>query len=357
MSIRFDLPVSLDTLALVSQIDSLRGDGITRAAVPADRLERLTQVANVQSIGASCRLSGIHIADQDVAGILRGDSVGASDSRAVFGYSAAIALDLGDTAVLDAPALIGMNTVVLGQPAGPPACCSGWRTQPAHCEIFDSRGHATGRVITILPPRMIEEKLENLLSWYALEIHDAKRHPLPVIATFVLGLMAISPFEHGNGRTIRALTRHLLLKAGYRAVRYGSLETRMEDTREAYYDAFDRSQSGIWSGEADLAPWLEYFLTILDQHRARVELKLELERGHTDLSPLQQTILDAVREHGSVDAGLLLRATGVNRNTLKDNVRRLVSRGVLEKLGDRRTTRYRLARGDRARSAAGVDLD
>ena len=357
MSIRFDLPVSLDTLALVSQIDTLRGEALVRTGVASDRLERLAQVAAVQSIGASCRLSGIRIADQDVAEILRGGSVAVSDTRAVLGYAAAIASDLGDAAVLDAGALARLNTVVLGQPGGPPACCASWRTQPAHCEIFDSRGHATGRVITILPPRMIEEKLENLLSWYALEIHDSKRHPLPVIATFVLGLMAISPFEYGNGRTIRALTRHLLLKAGYRAVRYASLETRMEDTREAYYDAFDRSQSGIWSGEADLAPWLEYFLTILDQQRARVELKVDLERGHADLSPLQQTILDAVREHGSVDAGLLLRATGVNRNTLKDNVRRLVTRGVLEKLGDRRTTRYRLARGDRARSAAGVDLE
>jgi Fic family protein len=37
-----------------------------------------------------------------------------------------------------------------------------------------------------------------------------------------------------------------------------------------------------------------------------------------------------------------MRATGANRNTLKDNLRRLVDRGNLERLGQRRGTRYRI---------------
>ena len=62
-----------------------------------------------------------------------------------------------------------------------------------------------------------------------------------------------------------------------------------------------------------------------------------------------------MREHGTVDAGLLLKATGANRNTLKDNVRRLVTQGVLEKTGERRTTRYRLASRHLVRNAQGAD--
>jgi Fic family protein len=363
VSIQFDLPITQPALAAVARIDGLRGDWVGQAGLPADRLERLAEAATIQSIGASCRLSGIRVADREVAEILRGHGAPLSDLRAVNGYMAAIGLDLGEGRVIDARTLQRLNAVVLGGVPGAEGADAaeqaptGWRTQPAHCEVFDAQGHATGRVIPILPPRLIEEKLDHLLSWFALEIHDSSRHPLPAIAAFVLGLMAISPFENGNGRTIRALTRHLLRRAGYHGVRYASLEAAMEDSRETYYDAFDRSQSGIWSGEADFSPWLGYFLTILDRHRERVEVKFALERGNVDLSPLQRTILDAVREHGSVDAGLLLRATGANRNTLKDNVRRLVSRGVLEKMGDRRTTRYRLASSDRPRSAAGAEIE
>ena len=83
---------------------------------------------------------------------------------------------------------------------------------------------------------------------------------------------------------------------------------------------------------------------LVDESCANVLLqKIELERDVLDYPPLQQAILSTVREHGSVDAGLLLRATGANRNTLKDNLRRLVDRGALEKTGQRRGTRYRLA--------------
>ena len=58
-----------------------------------------------------------------------------------------------------------------------------------------------------------------------------------------------------------------------------------------------------------------------------------------------------ISEHGVVDAGLLIQATGANRNTLKDNLRRLVERGLLEKSGQRRGTRYRLATVDVAKPA------
>jgi predicted HTH transcriptional regulator len=95
-------------------------------------------------------------------------------------------------------------------------------------------------------------------------------------------------------------------------------------------------------------------MEVLDRHRVRLESKLTLEREGLELSELQRAILAAVREHGTVDAGLLLKATGANRNTLKDNVRRLVSKGVLEKTGERRATRYRLASPDKARQASGA---
>jgi predicted HTH transcriptional regulator len=90
-----------------------------------------------------------------------------------------------------------------------------------------------------------------------------------------------------------------------------------------------------------------FFLTVFGRHRERLETKLELERQVQDYPPLQRTILETVREHGTVDAALLLKATGANRNTLKDNLRRMVQRGVLEKIGERRGTRYRMSSGER----------
>ena len=359
MAIQFEIPVSQTTLSIVSRIDRFRGDWSANPGVSPERLERMREAARIQSIGASCRLSGIHVSDHHVAGVLRNESVPLPDTRAIVGYQDAIDLDLEEPGLLDTGKLLRLNATVLalgreGQgDIGGEECR--WRRQPSHCEIFDENGQAIGRVIPILPPRLIEENLEELVTWFELEMREGQRHPLPVIATFVLGLLAICPFESGNGRTIRALTSHLLLRAGYSYAPYASLESQMEDLRQAYYSAFDQSQSGIWSGESDFSPWLDYFMELLDRHRSRVEAKVSLERDASELSPLQQSILDTVREHGTVDAGLLLKATGANRNTLKDNVRRLVTQGVLEKTGERRTTRYRLASQHPARNAQGVE--
>jgi Fic family protein len=359
VAIQFEIPVSQKTLSIVSRIDRFRGDWSANPRVSPERLERMREAARIQSIGASCRLSGIHISDHEVAGILRKESIPLPDTQAVVGYDEAMNFNLDGPGLLDTGILRRLNATVLGlgkdgqERPGGVECC--WRSQPSHCETFDGNGQATGRVIPILPARLIEENLEELLTWFELEMREGKRHPLPVIATFVLGLLAICPFEFGNGRTIRVLTDHLLLRAGYSYSSYASLENQMEDLREVYYSAFDQSQSGIWSGEADFSPWLDYFMELLDRHRSRVEAKVNLERDASELSPLQQSILDTVREHGTVDAGLLLKATGANRNTLKDNVRRLVTQGVLEKTGERRTTRYRLASQHSARSAQGMD--
>ena len=86
---------------------------------------------------------------------------------------------------------------------------------------------------------------------------------------------------------------------------------------------------------------------MLDRHRESVEAKIALERQVQDYPPLQRAILETVREHGNVGAALLLKATGANRNTLKDNLRRRVQRGVVEKTGLRRGTRYRMSSGER----------
>jgi Fic family protein len=342
--VSFDLnvPVSPKLQGIVSRMDRLRA---ADPQVPEEDLANLERSALVQTLGATCRLSGMRITDEDAAAVVRGEALPVADAAAVRGTLVAQGYSLGSgERLLDAADLGRLNAVVMGDAdLGGVIEPSGWRTTPSHCETFDCSGHASGRVIPILPPRMIPEKLDQLLAWFEMEMHGPGRHPVPTIGALVVGLMAISPYERGNGRTIRALTRLLLLRSAFAYTRYASIEREMESLRERYYEAFDQAQMGIWGGTADLTPWLDYFGDVLDRHRARAEANLRGTGAEDDLSPLQHAILTAVREHGTVDAGLLLRETGANRNTLKDNLRRMVDRGVLERSGQRRTARYRLA--------------
>lgn len=57
--------------------------------------------------------------------------------------------------------------------------------------------------------------------------------------------LEIHPFQDGNGRLSRVLTRLLLLQAGYAYVPYSSLESVVEQNKEAYYLRIVEARAGF----------------------------------------------------------------------------------------------------------------
>jgi Fic family protein len=341
------LPVSPEVLNTVSRLDHFRGVWAGGSLIPAERLERLQEAARVQSIAAACRIGGVRITEADVSAALRGEAEPSPETTQILGYQTALVRPFPcDGPIVTTDELRRLHAIIMGAPADSPEP-SDWRSEPYHLEFFDEGGTATGRVFQTLPPRLIPETMEDLVTWLELELRSGQHHPVLVISAAILFFVASCPFQNGNGRVAHLMTVHLLKRAGYDYVPYASLERVLEEMREDYFEALDAAETRIWTDEADVLPWMAFYLDALEKHADRVRTKLDLERRATRFSPLQQKIVETVREHGTVAAGLLLQATGANRNTLKDNLRRLVERGVLEKMGERRGTRYRLASGDR----------
>jgi Fic family protein len=344
-SLNFKIPLTKETLAGISRIDQHRALWSAGSPVSNSRLSELAEITVTHSTAAASRLAGLRVSDDEVGAILSRDTVCNSDERQVKGYANALRTPFAPPTRRLRPGDFAMlHTLSVEDPL---AERSGvWRTRPLVREAFDASGRATGRVFSTLPPRQIEPRLQALTVWLERELRDPTRHPIPSIAAFSLGLLAASPFEKGNGRLTFLAMGHLLRRAGYPHIPYASLEARIEDARDEFQASFGSAQTRFWSGDATLEPWIEFFVKTLDRHREKVDIKIALEQRTHTLPPLQQAIIETVREHGTVGAGLLLQATGANRNTLKDNLRRMVDHGVLEKHGERRGTLYRLASPD-----------
>jgi len=108
-----------------------------------------------------------------------------------------------------------------------------------------------------------------------------------------------------------------LLRAGYAYVPYGSLESVIEQSKEAYYLALRQTQGTIRTGAPDWQPWVTYFLKALQQQKNRLEKKIERERVILgDLPELSVQILEIAREHGRVTISEAVKGTGTSRNTL-----------------------------------------
>lgn len=342
------LPSSREILKLVAQLDHARGIWATGTPLPPDRLARLREASKIQSIAASCRLTGIRVADTEVASLLRGETIPVLEGREILGYARALdEVFPRDGALVTPQEIARLNAIVRSEDPihlDP----NPWRNQAIHLEAFDADGRALGRVLHTLPPRLISDKIEAAATWLELELRSREHHPLLVIAAFYLVLINISPFERGNTRTARAVTVHLLRRAGFSYLPYASLERVFEERRVEYFEALDSSSTRLWNGEADLTPWVATFLDCMRVHAERVEAKFDLERRALDIPPLQRQILETVRDHGTARAALLLASTGTNRNTLKDNLRRMVDRGLLERVGRSKGAFYRIATGERA---------
>jgi hypothetical protein len=340
------IPVNPEILKVISKIDQFRSIWAGGTTVSPDHLARMRQACRVSSVGASCRIAGIRATEPDVAAVLAGLPSQVPQRAELVGYAAAMDRSFpASSPIVTLDELAALNSVVLGKPGNPPPP-SVLRETPLHLEVFDDEGRAMGRVLQTLPPRLLQDKIEDLVSWLELELRGGDQHPLLVAGTFFIYFSSISPFERGNGRTARVILPHLIRRAGYAFVDYASLERVFDELRFAYYDAIDGAETKIWTDEADISPWISFFIESLHALTTRLQAKLDLESRARELPPLQRAILDAIRENGTGAAALLMAKTGANRNTLKDNLRRLVDRGLLERSGSKRGTVYRVSPGD-----------
>jgi len=98
---------------------------------------------------------------------------------------------------------------------------------------------------------------------YQRALDERQAEPLLLVASFVLDFECIHPFWDGNDRMGRLLTLLLLYQVGYEVGRYISLERIIEETKETYYEALQRSSQGWHEARHDLRPWWDYFLGTL----------------------------------------------------------------------------------------------
>lgn len=200
-----------------------------------------------------------------------------------------------------------------------------------------------GVVFATASPFDTPGRMAELVTWQRAQEEDGTFHPLLIVAVFVVVFLEIHPFQDGNGRLSRALTTLLLLRAGYAYVPYSSLESIVEQNKEAYYLALRRTQGTIRTDRQDWNPWVEFFLRSLQRQKQRLERKMDRERVLLgDLPELSVSILELARERGRVTVMDAAKATGASRNTVKDHLRALTDEGHLILHGAGRGTWYGL---------------
>jgi Fic family protein len=343
------LQITPEILNYIAQIDEFKGAWRALGTLAPDRLLALRKVATIESIGSSTRIEGSKLSDRDVEALLSNleiQSFESRDAQEVAGYSEL--MDLIFDSWSDIPFtenyIKQLHQVLLRHSEKDVWHRGNYKTNSNSVAAFDSEGKQIGVVFETATPFDTPRLMDELIRWVDQALAHKELHRLMVIAVFVVVFLEIHPFQDGNGRLSRALTTLLLLQAGYAYVPYSSLESVIEQNKEAYYLALRQTQGTIRSESPDWQPWTRFFLKSLAEQVRRLEKKIERERlVLAPLSELSLTIMEFGREHGRVTMAEILQLTGASRNTLKGHFKKLVQAGKLVQRGKGRGAWYSLS--------------
>ncbi|MDH3352746.1 MAG: Fic family protein [Gammaproteobacteria bacterium] len=343
------LTITPEILKLIAEIDEFKGAWAAIGRMSPDRLTSLRRVATIESIGSSTRIEGAQLSDREVERLLAGLDVKAFASRdeeEVAGYADVMETVFAhwQTIPLTENHIKQLHRDLLQYSSKDERHRGEYKTLNNHVEAIGPDGTNLGLVLQTASPFDTPRLMTELAEWTRDQLATQDLHPLILISVFIVVFLEIHPFQDGNGRLSRILTTLLLLRAGYAYVPYSSLESIIEQSKDAYYRALRQTQGTIRSAEPNWQPWLIFFLTSLQQQKARLEKKIERERLILgDLPELSVQILELCRERGRVTVAEAAKATGANRNTIKDHLKALTRARHLHQHGAGRGTWYGLS--------------
>nr|CRH05960.1 putative filamentation induced by cAMP protein Fic [Candidatus Magnetococcus massalia] len=340
------IQITPEILRLIARIDEFKGAWRASGTLAPDRLLALRRVATIESIGSSTRIEGSKLSDREVERLLSNleiNSFASRDEQEVAGYAELMDLVFStwQEILFTENHIKPLHKILLRYSEKDTWHCGDYKTNSNSVAAFDEVGAQIGIVFQTASPFDTPRLMAELVAWVNQERDAARLHPLLVTALSIVVFLEIHPFQDGNGRLSRVLTTLLLLQAGYAYVPYSSLESVIEQSKEAYYLALRQTQGAIRTESPDWQPWLIFFLRSLAEQVRRLEKKVEREKIVLAAMPeLQMQIVEFAREHGRVTMGEAIKLTGASRNTLKQHFRLLVKRGTLNQYGSGRGVWY-----------------
>ena len=342
------LQITPELLNLIARIDEFKGAWRAFGTLAPERLSALRRVATIESIGSSTRIEGSKLSDREVERLLSNLEIqpfATRDEQEVAGYAELMQLvfESWQDIPFNENHIKQLHQTLLRLSDKDLRHCGNYKTHPNHVAAFDENGKQIGIVFQTASPFDTPRLMSELIAWVEEQRATGHLHPLLIIAVAVIVFLEIHPFEDGNGRLSRALTTLLLLQTGYAYVPCSSLESVVEQNKEAYYLALRQTQGSIRTDAPDWQPWLTFFLRSLAEQVRRLEKKVEREKVVLAALPEHSlAIVEFAREHGRVTIGEAIRLTQANRNTLKMHFRALVERGTLKPRGGGRGAWYEL---------------
>lgn len=257
-----------EVLSLIAAIYKYAGKQELYLKQRPDELEKLVEIAKIQSTESSNAIEGIVTTNTRIKQLVEESTTPKNrDEEEIAGYRDVLniihesfdAIPITKNYILQLHKILysHMNNPIAGQTKTMQNYISATYTD-GHTEVF----------FTPMAPFETPKALEKICEEYNRVIGNLEVEPLIAIPVFIHDFLCIHPFNDGNGRMSRLLTTLLLYRSGFYVGKYISLEAKIAKNKDLYYEALGKAQKGWHEGEEDVVPFIKYLLgTILAAYK------------------------------------------------------------------------------------------
>ena len=338
----FTLDLNWELLALVSKIDRFDASWSSIEKKEGQSLKQLKSIATVRSVGASTRIEGSNMSDDEVEVLLSKIDISRMedrDSQEVGGYFEALDLisDSYKNISITEGDLKNLHNILLKRSEKDAWHRGGYKQHSNAVEATHSDGTTQIIFQTTEPGIPTQEAMDAMFDWYK---NDSKTHQLIKSALFAYEFLSIHPFQDGNGRLSRLISTLLLLKTGCTWIQYVSFEHEIETRKAEYYRILRNCQSN--RPNEDVSEWVNFFLNSLISIQTQLMKKLEINGVESQLSPREKAIIVFIGNHPGCKSGKIAEKLGIPNPTVKRILPTLIEKNLIEKHGNGPGTNYTL---------------
>jgi Fic family protein len=326
----------------LSELDKFGGSWTAIEKREGRSLKQLKSVATVRSVGASTRIEGSRMTDDEVEVFLRNISVSKledRDKQEVAGYFEAmdvISESFSDITISES-GIKNLHNILLKHSKKDEWHRGKYKQHSNMVEATQADGSKQVIFQTTEPGFPTEDAMRKLIDWYH---NDSETHPIVRSAVFVYDFLSIHPFQDGNGRLSRLLAMLLLLKQGYSWIHYVSFEHEIESRKVEYYKTLMLCQ-GERPGE-DIYPWVIFFLDCMNNIQQQLMDKLIGSAAVIQLPSKEKVIYLFIESNPGCSSGEIAEKLGMVLSTVKKILADMVIAKLIVKHGVGRGTHYSL---------------
>ena len=305
-----------------------------------EELDRLVEIAKMQSTEASNAIEGIRTTDSRLRQLINEKTAPRNrNEKEIAGYRDALSaihesfeyIPLTPNYILQLHSILCShnNEVNFG---------GKYKNIQNYISATDEKGNSY-TVFTPLSPFETPMAVQNLCDEYNKAIEEKEVDPLILIPIFNHDFLCIHPFNDGNGRMSRLLTTLLLYRTGYYVGKFIPLEAKISRIKDLYYDALYDSQKGWYEGNNDATPFIKYLLSIIEMAYEDFEYRAKLISKKLSAYELVDNAVK--RKLGKITKSDIAElCPSLSISAIEKAMAKMVDEGKLEKGGSGRTTYY-----------------